>query len=312
MTISQGARPVAGILLTVAAMVTLAATDAISKHLTAVYPIVQILWLRYLLYAVYGVHLAGSPSGGGFRSRCLALQIARAAILVVSNMVIVYSFSQLPLADVHAVIAVAPLLVTAGSVLVLSETVHRQRWAAVGAGFAGILIILRPGLGVLDPIAFTPLAGACLYALYQILTRLAGRHDDHSTTQFFTAAGGLVCFSAAVPFLWVTPDPAGWTWLALAALGGTLAHVLIIRGLHLAPASTVAPFNYTMLVAATVFGYLVFDDLPDRWTVTGASLVVGSGLYALHRERLANRSVDRRALDRTAGGRSEAGRTKAG
>nr|MCH9672051.1 DMT family transporter [Gammaproteobacteria bacterium] len=251
------------------------------------YAIAQILWVRYLLYAGYGCWAAVSEAGTeGFRSQNLALQLVRGTVLVVSNIVVVFSFSQLPLADVHAVIAIAPLLVTAASVVFLSETVGVRRWVAVGMGFVGILIILRPGFAVLDWVALSPLLGATLYAGYQVLTKLVSRHDRQGTTQFYTGLCGLVGFSVLAPFVWVTPSAPDWGWLGAAAFAGTLAHILIIKGLHLAPASTVQPFNYSMLVAAALLGYFVFAEVPDLLTVIGACIVVLSGLYALHRERV--------------------------
>ncbi|MBT6276812.1 MAG: EamA family transporter, partial [Chromatiales bacterium] len=247
---SRDARPLAGIVFTIAAMVSLAGADAMAKHLTATYAIVQILWIRYVLYAGYGVYVAAaSPGRSGFKSRNITLQLLRATLLVIANVVIVFSFSRLPLADVHAVIAVAPLVVTAASVVFLGEHVEMRRWIAIGAGFTGMLIIIRPGMGVFDPVALAPLAGAALYSTYQILTKLVTRNDGAETTQFFSGLVGLLCFSLAVPFYWISPALIDWLWLAAAAIAGTVAHVFIVIGLSLAPASTLQPFNYSMLVA---------------------------------------------------------------
>lgn len=283
---SGDSRPLAGIVITVAAMVTLAGTDAICKHLTASYAIAQILWIRYVLYASYGVYAAHAEKGlRGFSSRNLGLQLARGSLLVVANIVIVFSFSRLALADVHSVIAIAPLAVTAASVLFLGERVDASRWFAVAVGFFGVLVILRPGEGVLDPISLTPLVGAALYTTYQILTKLVTRNDGPGPTQFFTGITGLFWFSLALPFVWIDPAMTDWVWLLAAAIAGTLAHVLIVLGLHLAPASTLQPFNYSMLIAAALFGFVFFDEIPDASTVIGASIVVAAGLYVVYRER---------------------------
>jgi len=279
---STDARPVAGIMLTIAAMVSLASADAIAKHLTLTYAIVQILWIRYLLYAAFGIGAAYQEGGRkGFVSRNVTLQLARATLLVVANIVIVFSFSRLPLADVHAVIAVAPLAVTAASVLFLHEIVEGRRWIAIALGFAGVLLIVQPSVGVFDPIALTPLAGAALYTCYQILTKLVTRNDGAGTTQFYTGLVGLFWFSLAVPFVWKDPALGDWVWLCAAAIVGTMAHVLIVMGLNFAPASTVQPFNYAMLVAAAILGYVFFDDVPNISTVVGACVVVGTGLYVI-------------------------------
>jgi drug/metabolite transporter (DMT)-like permease len=269
-------------------MVALASADAVAKHLTATYAIVQILWIRYVLYAGYGVYAAYADAGtAGFHSRNVALQVARASLLAISNIVVVYAFSQLPLAHVHAVIAVAPLIVTGACVMFLGEHVEFRRWLAICAGFVGIVIILRPGANVFDLVSLSPLAGALLYATYQVLTKLVTRNDGAGTTQFFTGLIGLLWFSIAVPFVWQDPAAGDWWWLCAAAILGTMAHVLIVLGLHLAPASTVQPFNYSMLVAATVLGYIFFDEIPDGATMSGAVVIVAAGLYVIHRERRA-------------------------
>jgi drug/metabolite transporter (DMT)-like permease len=287
---SKSMRPAAAIAFTVTGMVMLASSDAIVKHLTGLYAIAQILWIRYVLFAAYGTWLAFSEHGrDGYKSACLPLQLVRGTVLVCANLVFLFSFSRLPLVDVHALIAAAPVIVTCASVFVLNETVGVRRWLAIAVGFCGVLVMLRPGAGVFQLIALAPLLGAGLYSSYQILTKLVGRHDTQAKTQFFTGMTGLFWFSLIAPFVWKEPHIADFGWLAATAVAGTLAHIFIIRGLHLAPASTLQPFSYSMLVAATWLGYVFFDEIPDAYTLVGASIIVASGLYTWHRERLSHR-----------------------
>ena len=282
-------RPAMGIAVMVAGMIILASTDAVSKHLTLSFAVIQILWVRFLVFALVGTSLALRKNGvQGLRTKRPVAQVARAIILNLANFIFVYALSQMPMADAHSIMAIAPLLITAASVPLLGEVVGIRRWLAISAAFAGMLIILRPGTGVFDPVSLVPLAGACCFASYTILTKVISRDDSHETTLFYTGVIGFFLMSVFAPFSWVEPIGIDWFWLAVAGIGGTLAHVCIIVALHMAPASSLQPFNYTMLVWATVLGFLVFGDLPDSWTVVGATVIVASGLYSWHRERLAN------------------------
>ena len=282
-------RPAMGIAVMVAGMIILASTDAVSKHLTLSYAVIQILWVRFAVFGAVGTFLALRKNGfAGLRTKRPVAQVARAVILNLANFIFVYSLSQMPMADAHSIMAIAPLLITAASVPLLGEVVGIRRWLAIAVAFGGMLIILRPGTGVFDPVSLVPLAGAGCFACYTILTKVISRDDGHETTLFYTGVIGFFLMSVLAPFDWVEPVGIDWFWLIVAGVGGTLAHVCIIVALHMAPASTLQPFNYTMLVWATVLGFLVFGDLPDSWTVTGALVIVASGLYSWHRERLAN------------------------
>ncbi len=159
------------------------------------------------------------------------------------------------------------------------------RWMAVLAGFIGVLIIIRPGLIAIQPGVFVALATALMFAGYNVLTRLVARYDDGETSTVYMALIGTAVLCCIGPFYWV-PLPA-WDWFLLIclSLNAACGHFLLIKALEAAPAATLQPFNYTLLVFATVIGYFVFDNLPDLWTVTGAAVIVISGLYTIYRER---------------------------
>jgi drug/metabolite transporter (DMT)-like permease len=204
---------------------------------------------------------------------------------------VVWTFSLLPLADVHAVLALTPLVVTALSVPLLKEQVGPRRWAAVGAGFLGVLIVLRPGLGVMHPAALVALLAVLLYALYQILTRLAGRFDSSETSLLWQLVVGSLVLSFVVPFVWRPPAVQHWPlFVVVAALGG-VGHYCLIKALQLAPASVVQPFTYTLLLWAVVIGFVGFGDLPDGWTLLGGALIVAAGTYTAVREHRLRRQA---------------------
>jgi len=281
-----------GILLMLVAMLFFAAMDTMAKYLTTLYPIAQILWLRFLVFLLLVLALARLAAGrrraadGGvprpiWRSRRPLAQVLRSLVLVAEMSVFMYAFRHLPLADVHAVAAASPLVALALAAPVLGEKVPLRLWLAVLCGLAGVLVILRPGFGDGGWLQAVPVAAALLWGGYQVFLRYVSAFDPPEVTSFYTAATGLVAACLVAPFLWVPPDPVGWGLLVLVALLGTGAHVTLILALDSAPAALLQPYTYTLLLWAVVLGFLAFGDLPDHWTVGGAAIVVGSGLYVL-------------------------------
>jgi drug/metabolite transporter (DMT)-like permease len=282
----------AGILLVIAASFGFASMDAMSKVLAQDHAILQILWFRYMVFTVFALAIARRR--GVWRtliSQRPWLQAFRALLLVAENAVFVLAFRYLPLADVHALGASAPLMVVALSVVLLGETVGIRRWSAVLVGFVGVLIIIRPGLQEIEWPLLIPLVGALMWALYQILVRLCSRTDGSDTTLLWSALVGLAATSVTGPFVWVPPDREAWVLLIVLAVAGSLAHYALIKGLQLAEASAVQPYTYTLLVFAAFWGLAVFGDIPDAWTILGAVIIVGSGLYTWYRERQLARST---------------------
>jgi drug/metabolite transporter (DMT)-like permease len=274
-----------GILLALSAMLMFGLMDAASKYLSARYPTPQIIWLRYV-FTIPLVLLVLAPQGisRSVRSARPGLQILRSCLLVLEIGLVVWCFGQMPLADVHALLALTPLAVTALSVPILGERVGASRWAAVGVGFLGVMIILRPGLSVVQPAALVVLASVLLYGPYQVLTRMVGRSDSAQTSLLWQLVIGAALVSFVVPFAWRVPEPQHWPlFVMVAALGGT-AHYLMIRALQLAPAAVIQPFSYTLLLWAVVIGYIGFGDLPDIWTLAGAAAIVGAGVFTAVRE----------------------------
>jgi drug/metabolite transporter (DMT)-like permease len=283
---------VRGILVTLLAMLMFGLMDAASKFLSTRYPTPQIIWLRYVFTIPLALLVLGPrATRRALRSARPWLQVLRSLLLVVEIGLVVWCFGRLPLADVHAVLALTPLAVTALAVPLLGEPVGPRRWAAVGVGFVGVLIIIRPGLGVLHPATIVALVSVLLYALYQVLTRMVGRNDAAETSLLWQLTVGSVALSFVVPFAWRTPPLEHWPlFVVVAALGG-IGHYAMIKSLQLAPAAVVQPFSYTLLLWAVIIGYVGFGDLPDRWTLAGAAVVVAAGSYTALREHRLRRRV---------------------
>ncbi len=269
----------------VAGMAVLAGLDAVGKFATQTYPVSQVLFLRFAMFLAFALVLASRRGGIRLllRTRNRRLQLFRSFLLALEMWLFVYVISKLPLADVHAVAAVSPLVATALAVPLLGERVGPWRWTAVVLGFAGTLVVIRPGIGVFDPFTILPLAAACAWAWYQVLLRRL-REDPPETTLLYTALIGFAVWSVSVPFAWHPPDAGGWALLGAVGVLGIGAHGLMVLAAREAPAAVLQPFNYTLLVWATLWGWVGFGAFPDSWTITGASVVVASGLFAIWRE----------------------------
>ncbi|HEX4509860.1 MAG TPA: DMT family transporter [Burkholderiaceae bacterium] len=284
-------RTALGALLTMFAMLCFASMDAISKWLVADYAVTQMMWIRsalFFLFAWFVVRKRGLRAA--LRSRRPGLQILRSLVAIVEGAAFVLAFRYLPLADTHAVGATSPLIVIALGVLFLGERTSRARWLAVAVGFAGVMLIVRPGFRTIEWPLLIPLAGALLWASYQLLTRLSARFDTPDTSLLWSALVGFVATSFVGPLEWTWPTPAAWALMAVISLIGAVAHYALIKALDYAEAGAVQPYSYTLLVWATLLGWLVFGDVPDQWTIIGAMIVVASGLYTWHHDRVSART----------------------
>ena len=281
-------------MLTITAMLIFAAHDAMIKVLTAGLAVPQILWIRFIFFTSFALIMARrtGPLKLSLRSARPVLQIGRSLMLLLDMVLFVIAVGLLPLADTHALIASFPLIVTALSVPILGEKVGVRRWLAVAVCFLGVLLILRPGLTVLQPGSLVALGVAVAFAFYNVMTRIVGRYDSGEVSPVYVGIVGLLVTSFIAPFYWVPPTADQWILLAIIGVTGATAHFLLITALKAAPASVLQPFNYTLLLAATVIGYLVFGQFPDFWTITGAAVIVGSGLYVIQRERSLKRQAE--------------------
>jgi len=287
---ADAARSLRGIGFMAVTILIFSVMDAMAKYLSADYPTVFILWVRYVFQALFmAVLLVRARSMGFMRTNRLGLQVGRAMLNVASTFAFIFGLAFLPLADAVALNMVGPLFLTALSVPLLGEKVGVRRWTAVGVGFLGALIVIRPGLGVTHWAGSLMLLSAFIYALYQIATRKLAATDPPLTTLFYTTMTGLAATTVLIPFFWIEAPFEVWMLLAIQGGLGTAAHLCLITALGHAPASTLAPFNYGTIVIATILGYVVFHQFPDGWTIAGALVIMASGLYVIHRETVRRR-----------------------
>lgn len=242
-----------GALLTMLAMFCFAGTDSISKWLVADYAVGQMMWIRSFLFCLFAWFVVRKQGiVVTLRSKRPGLQVLRSLVVVIESAIFVLSFRYLPLADTHAVAATSPLIVIALGVLFLGERAGWARWAAVAAGFVGVLMIVRPGIRSLDWPLLLPLTGAVLWATYQVLTRLAQRSDSADTSLLWSAFVAFIATCFVGPLDWHWPTKAAWALMIVTALLGAGAHYALIKALDFAEASAVQPYTYTLLPWSTL------------------------------------------------------------
>lgn len=283
-----GDRPMTGIALMLCAVATFAVQDTFAKYLTGAYPAVQVAWARYAISLAF--ILAALPWLGArsaLVSRRPGLQLMRGVMLYTSTLLFVVAVTYIPLATATAIGFISPLLLTALSIPFLGETVGPRRWIAIGVGFVGMLIIIRPGQGDWHWALLLPVAMATFNALYQLVTRRMRGVDPPITALLYPTFVGAAVGLLPVPFVWVTPGAVDVAMMVGMGFCGAISHFFLIRAFALAPATTLAPFAYTQLLWVAILGYAVFGDLPAAATLIGAAVVAASGLYVFQRERRA-------------------------
>lgn len=280
-----------GIGLMIGATFLLVLSDTFVKYLVTVLPWEEVVWGRVTVQTAIVFALFGRSLPKTLVTRAPGLQIVRSILLVVGTGCFFFALQTMPLADGQAVMAIIPLVVTALAVPFLGERVGPRRWGAVLVGFAGALIIIRPGTGAFGWVGMLPLIAACGFGTFQILTRHLSTIDSSRTTLAHTALVGTVLLTPLMAFVWQTPTVFQALMMLTSGAVATVAHFLMIRSFALVPASVATPFTYTMLIWATVNGFVVFGDFPDVWTFAGAGLIVSGGLYVFHRERAASRAA---------------------
>lgn len=280
----------AGILLILAAILGFTLMDATAKYLTQSYHPVQVVWARFIGNLLIFFVIFRAAAFPLMRTRRPGLQFARALMQLGSVGLFFSSLQVIGLAEATAIMDLNPVLITLGAALFLGEKIGPRRLAGIGAALVGALIIIRPGMGVFQPAALLPLAGAFTYAAGALLTRMA-RADSVATSVMWSAVVGSVLTSLAVPFVWQPIAMADLWAFALLGIFGTLSQYLLVRAFATAEAGVLAPFGYTGLVWAGLWGWLLFGQLPDGWTVAGAGLIVAAGLYVWSREARAARNT---------------------
>lgn len=295
-TDAQGRRRLEAIGFMIAAVVLFSALDATAKYLVTRegLPVVQVVWARFIVQ--FSLLLLMVPAFGVMSARALfttsklGLQLLRSVLMAATTVFNFMAIEHLRLDQAITVVFLAPLVVALLAGPLLGEWVGRRRFIAILVGFTGVLIAVRPGFGAVHPAVVYAFAAMLAYALFMLLTRYMARYDRPLVTLFYsmfvgTFAGAPIAFAG-----WQAPESA-LAWVLLGTLGifGGLGHWLFLHAYQRAPASSIAPFLYMQLLFMVAFGFAVFGDLPDSWTLAGAAIIVASGVYLIHRERITTR-----------------------
>jgi drug/metabolite transporter (DMT)-like permease len=280
-----------GIALMCGAVACFAMLDTTAKYLNLYMSTLQVVWARYTGAFLFPFIVSNPWTRPGLaRTTRPVLQLVRSVLLLGSTMCNFAALRYLQLDEAIALVFSTPFFVAALSGPMLGEWVRWRRWAAIAVGFVGVLVVVRPGPGTFQPAALLSLSAALFYALYSITTRILARTDSNGTTLFYSNIVGAVALLPVVPFVWTTPsDPLVIALMVATGAMGSFGHYLLIAAHRLAPAAVLSPFIYTEIVLVIMLGFLVFGDLPNRFTLAGAAIVVVSGLYLLHRETVVTR-----------------------
>tara|TARA_B100002051_G_scaffold70367_1_gene66775 strand:- start:3157 stop:3990 length:834 start_codon:yes stop_codon:yes gene_type:complete len=257
--------------------------DAVQKTAVIYHSIFQILFIKYCFVLILSlIESKRKKNYKFFKSSNIKIQLVRSVLSIVESGCFVFSFRYLSLADVHSIASLTPVIVVALSALILRESVNLKTWVAIFLGFIGVLIIMRPGLSIFDPMSLIPLAGAFFLSIYQIVTRKASEKDSNETSLFYTSIVGIF-FMGIIGYNYWQPlmDLSLYFFLAIGIFFSLGLYFQIIA-LSLARAGIIQPFHYTLIFWAIILGYLFYNDLPDIPTIIGAIIITVSGIYTLY------------------------------
>ncbi len=299
-SISDSDQTLKGIIALVIATLFFAAQDAITKHLTQTLPVAQIVNVRFFFFSIFALIYAARSTGIkiALRSSRPLMQITRGLLISGEVALFAYALHFLGLAEMHAIFASFPLIITVLSVPILGERVGWRRWLAIILGFIGTLIIIQPGSGVFSPYTILVLVCAFMFALYNLLTRKVSRYDSFETSLLYFGIVGFIGSLTVAPFYWQSLNTDQTIWLLVISVTGIIGHLLLIKALQWAAAVILQPFNYFVLVWAMIISYFVYDEILEAQTLVGAAVVVTSGVYIARRELIVARQA-RQHLRRT-------------
>ncbi|MEE1869850.1 MULTISPECIES: DMT family transporter [Pseudomonas] len=285
-SLTDTSQPLRGILLVVLATFLFASHDALSKYLAGFYPILWVVWARYLVHTLLMMVIFLPQSGlRVLRTKRPGLQTLRALCLLGTSLLFTTALQYIPLAEATAVNFLAPLLVTALSLPLLGEKVTRGQWVAVLVSFVGVTVIIHPGGELFKPAVLLPFGSALCFCFYQLLTRKLSGIDSPTTSNFFTGLLNTLVMSAVVPMFWQTPSLIhGLMAVALGTFGMT-AHLFLTQAFRHAPPAMLAPFSYCQIVFAGILGLVLFGHSPDIAGLVGIALICLSGLGAAWLQR---------------------------
>lgn len=272
------------ILLMIGAIFCFSVMDATAKALAPRIGTIPAVWARYAGQVLVVLILVAPRLKTVARTNYPLLQLARSVFLMFGTVFFFFSVANIGLTEATAIMNINPVIITLGAAIFLGEKIGLRRALGIGAALIGALIIIRPGSDVFSPYAVLPLIAAFAYSAYNITTRFVGRNEDPWTSLLYTALFGAVIMTIAVPFFWQPLDLVSALLMVVVAGFGTVSQLLLIRALAIGEASMLAPFAYTGLIFATVWGVVFFDEYPDGMTILGAAVIVAAGVYVWYRE----------------------------
>lgn len=280
-----------GIILMICAVLCFSTMDALAKLLAQRNPVTQVVWARYAGQMLVTSVILAPRLGPLLRTRHLGLQLLRSGFLFAATFCFFTALSQMEIAAATAVMNIHPVILTLGAALILREALGPRRIFGIAAALVGALIVIRPGAEVFSFAAMLPLLAGIFYSSYALTTRFLGRDESILTSFLYTALIGTIGASLLVIPHWQTPTPGDAALLLILGTVGAVGQFLLIRSLTMAEAGAVAPFGYLGVVFATIWGLAVFGEVPDVWTLVGALVIVGAGVYVWHRETQARASA---------------------
>jgi len=261
------------------------AVDAQAKFLTSSFHPIQIIWMRQFGLFLGVLILLAMKGPSILKSAQPLLQISRGTLAVFSAILFVFGIRHAELADAVAVSFVAPFFLTIFGAIFLGEKVGIRRWVAVAIGFAGAMIIIRPGTGAVHPAVLLVVLATVFYAARQVIGRILADTDKTITTVAYTAIVSSLLITLPLPFIWKTPESTQQILIIISmSLMAAVGEVLVIKALEVAEAMVVAPMHYTLIIWGTFYGYIVFNQLPDIWTWVGTAIIVSAGLFTFYRQ----------------------------
>ncbi|HEY3149468.1 MAG TPA: DMT family transporter [Dongiaceae bacterium] len=285
-----------GILFLLGSGIVFTILDSLAKETSLFIPVLQVAWGRYVFHVVFLPFYAERPNGAPlwsatrwmrmFATRHPWLQIARSFLLLGATLFFFGAVSYVPLAEAQAVAFIEPLLISGIAHFFLNERVGFRRWVAIAVGFIGVVVVIHPGFGTLHWGMLLSLGSAACGSIYGTLTRIVSRNDSAGTSLAYAGLAGFVGLTLLMPFTWQPTSPHVWMLFFLLGISGGLGHYFVIKAFGYAPGGTLAPFIYMQMLWMVVVGFAWFGDWPALTTWIGIALIVGSGLYALHRERV--------------------------
>ena len=278
-----------GILFIVSAVLCFSIMNGITKYLSEFYNVITLNMFRYWFFAVFLFFINSNKNKSIVivsKSKNRLLQTFRGSMLAIQMCFAHYCFLKLGLIETSAIFAVGPLMVTALSIVFLNEKVGWQRLVAIAFGFIGVMIILRLGMKVFDPLSILALACALSYAVYQILTRFVSNFDTSETSFFYTGITGAIILSFVGPFFYIDVLKSDWILILMICFLGTSAHYFVIKAYQYSEASLLQPFNYLQLVFVSLIGIIVFNEVLEIPVLIGSLMIVFAGLFTFWRNSL--------------------------